>query len=273
MGLNYIGKDYPRPDGIQKAQGKSVYLDDINLPDMLYAAILRPEYAHAEILSIDTDEAARMDGVVAVVTGKDCAFSYGDNIRDLFPMAVDKVRHIGEPLAAVVAETQYKAQEALKKIVVKYKPLPVYVDALEAMKEGAALIHEKNGEYWHLPSIHPIKGTNVAGHYALKKGDFAKAEAEADVSIEAEFDYPLGSSSAIETHGAIVCFNNDGTIDCWSSSICPFLIREDLARTYGKTIGDVRNRIPEIGGCFGHLRYSLRLYRKRFISAAIFPDG
>ncbi|HCM25776.1 MAG TPA: hypothetical protein DIC34_04395 [Treponema sp.] len=252
MGLNYIGKDYPRPDGIQKAQGKSVYLDDINLPDMLYAAILRPEYAHAEILSIDTDEAARMDGVVAVVTGKDCAFSYGDNIRDLFPMAVDKVRHIGEPLAAVVAETQYKAQEALKKIVVKYKPLPVYVDALEAMKEGAALIHEKNGEYWHLPSIHPIKGTNVAGHYALKKGDFAKAEAEADVSIEAEFDYPLGSSSAIETHGAIVCFNNDGTIDCWSSSICPFLIREDLARTYGKTIGDVRVRIPEIGGCFGY---------------------
>jgi len=252
MGLQYIGKDYARPDGIPKAQGNSIYLDDIALPNMLYAAILRPEYAHAEILSIDTAEAEKMPGVVAVVTGKDCAFSYGDNIRDLFPMAVDRVRHIGEPVAAVVAESSHHALEAVQKIVVKYRPLPVYVDALDAMKEGATLIHEKNGEYWHLPAIHPIKGTNVAGHYVLKKGDFEKAEAEADVSIEEEFDYPLGSSSAIETHGAIVRFNLDGTIDCWSSSICPFLIREDLARTYDKPISDVRVRIPEVGGCFGY---------------------
>jgi carbon-monoxide dehydrogenase large subunit len=135
---------------------------------------------------------------------------------------------------------------------VQYEALPVYIDALEAMKPGATLIHERNGEYWHLPAIHPVKGTNIAGHYILKKGDFQKALAEADYVIEGEFDYPFGSSAAIETHGAIVWFQNDGKIDCWSSSICPFIIREDLANTYGVPISDVRVRIPEIGGCFGY---------------------
>jgi carbon-monoxide dehydrogenase large subunit len=248
----YIGKDFPRPDAIQKAQGKSIYIDDIRLPGMLYAEILRPEYAHAKILSIDTSAAAGCDGVIAVVTGAGCSYSYGDNIRDLIPMAVDKVRYIGEPVAAVIAESPYQAREALKKITVKYERLPVYIDALEAMKPGAALIHERNGGYWHLPAIHPVPGTNIAGHYVLRKGDFDKALSEADFVIEGEFEYPFGSSSAIETHGAIVWFQNDGKIDCWSSSICPFIIREDFANTYGVPISDVRVRIPEIGGCFGY---------------------
>ena len=252
MDLTYVGMDFPRPDAVQKAQGKSVYLDDIRLPGMLYAEILRPEYAHAKILSIDTAAAEACEGVVAVVTGASCAYSYGDNIRDLIPMAVDKVRYIGEPLAAVIAESAYQAREAIKKIVVRYDPLPVYIDALEAMKPDAVLIHERNGEYWHLPAIHPVAKTNIAGHYILKKGDFEKALAAADFVVEGELDYPFGSSSAIETHGAIVWFQNDGKIDCWSSSICPFIIREDLANTYGIPISDVRVRIPEIGGCFGY---------------------
>ncbi|MCX7024151.1 MAG: xanthine dehydrogenase family protein molybdopterin-binding subunit [Spirochaetes bacterium] len=252
MDFTYVGKDFQRPDALEKAQGKSIYIDDIRLPGMLHAEILRPEYAHAKIISIDTRAAEACEGVVAVVTGANCPYSYGDNIRDLIPMAVTKVRYIGEPVAAVIAESRYQAVEAMKKIIVKYKPLPVYVDALEAMKPGATLIQEQNGEIWHLPHIHPVPGTNIAGHYVLRKGDFEKALAEADYVVEGEFDYPFGSSAAIETHGAIVWFQNDGKIDCWSSSICPFIIREDLANTYGVPISDVRVRIPEIGGCFGY---------------------
>ena len=252
MAFKYIGKDLPRPNGVQKAQGSSIYIDDIRLPDMLFAEILRPDFAHAEIISIDTSEAEGMEGVVAVVTGKGCDLSYGDNIKDIIPMAKEKVRYIGEPVAAVIGETARQAREAAKKIKVEYKALPVYTDALEAMKEDALLIHEKNGEYWHLPTLHPVKGTNIACHYALKKGDFKKSLTDADVVIEEEFVYPFGSSSAIEPHGAIVWFQNDGTIDCWSSSICPFIIREDLAGTYGVPISDVRVRIPEVGGCFGY---------------------
>ncbi|MEW5693678.1 MAG: xanthine dehydrogenase family protein molybdopterin-binding subunit [Candidatus Hydrogenedentota bacterium] len=252
MEFKYIGKDIPRPDAVKKVTGKAFFLADIKLHGMLHTAILRPEYAHAKIISIDTKEAERCDGVVKVVTGKGCNFRYGDNIRDLTPMAVDRVRHIGEPLAAVIAENPYLANQAMKKIKVEYEPLPVYIDAREAMKKDAMLIHENSGEFWHLPGIGPIPGTNIANTYTLKKGDIEKGFKEADVVVEGEFYYPYGSCAAIEPHGSIVWFHEDKTIEIWSSSICPFIIREDIARVYGLPISDVRVHIPELGGCFGY---------------------
>jgi CO/xanthine dehydrogenase Mo-binding subunit len=252
VAYKYIGKDYVRPDAVNKVVGKAVYLDDVLLPGMLHAAVLRPEYAHAKIVSIHTAEAESMPGVVKVVTGQGCTIRYGDNIKDLTPMAVDKVRYIGEPVAAVIADTPEHAEAALEGIKVEYKPLPVYVDALDAMAEGAALIHEENGDYWHLPSIRPVPGTNVACHYTLTKGDVEKGFSEAEVTLEDEFNYPLGSCAALEPHGSIVWFHEDNTIEAWSSSICPFIIREDLAHAYGHPVGDVRVHTIDIGGCFGY---------------------
>ncbi len=115
MEYKYIGKSYVRPDAISKVTGKAIYLDDIRLPGMLYAAIKRPDYAHAKILNIDTSEAEKMPGVVKVVTGKGCEFRYGDNIKDLVPMAIDRVRYIGEPVAAVVADSPLTHKMQLKK--------------------------------------------------------------------------------------------------------------------------------------------------------------
>lgn len=250
--FNYIGKYVKRPDAIKKVTGKAIFLDDIKLPHMLYAAILTPPYAHAKILSIDTSDAEKSEGVVKVVTGENCKFTYGDCIKDRYPMAVDKVRYIGEPVAAVIADTPQHAKQAVKKIKVEYEKLPVYTDALEALKEDAVLIHEKNGEYWHLPTYKPIPKTNIANYYLLKRGDIEKGEKEADVIVEGEFNYKFGSSSAIEPHGAIVWFHEDNTIEVWSSSICPAIIQDDLARTYGIPAGNVRVHIPEIGGCFGY---------------------
>ncbi len=252
MKYKYLGKSYNRPDAISKVTGKAVYLDDLRIPGMLHAAILRPEFAHAEILNIDTSEAETMPGVVKVVTGKDCHYHYGDNIKDLVPMAVDKVRYIGEPVAAAIADTLPHAQAAIEKIKVSYKPLPVYVDARDAMKKDAVLIHKENGEYWHLPTIKATPGTNIAHTYHLKKGAGVDGFKDAEVIIEAEFNYPHGSCTAIEPHGSIVWFKEDNTIEVWSSSICPFIIREDLAHSYGLPVSDVRVRIPDIGGCFGY---------------------
>ena len=113
MKFKYLGKSYNRPDAISKVTGKAVYLDDIRIPGMLHAAILRPEYAHAEIVRIDKTEAEKMPGVVKVVTGENCHYHYGDNFKDLVPMAVKKVRYIGEPVAAVIAETLAQAEAAL----------------------------------------------------------------------------------------------------------------------------------------------------------------
>lgn len=252
MEYKYLGKSYNRPDAISKVTGKAIYLDDVRLPGMLYAAVLRPEYAHAKILSISTAEAEAMPGVVKVVTGKGCPYRYGDNIRDLVPMAIDRVRYIGEPVAAVVADTPYHAREALTKIKVEYEPLPVYVDARDAMKPDAVLIHPENGNYWHLPTLKPIPGTNIANEYHLVKGDGEKGFEDADVVVEGDFLYPLGSCAAIEPHGSIVWFKEDNTIEAWSSSICPFIIREDLAHSYGVPVSDVRVHIPDVGGCFGY---------------------
>ena len=113
MNHKYVGKNVKRPDAVSKVTGKARYLDDLKLSGMLHAAILRPEYAHAKIVSIDTSKAEACEGVVKVVTGKGCDFRYGDNIRDLVPMAVDKVRYIGEPVAAVIAVSKHLANQAL----------------------------------------------------------------------------------------------------------------------------------------------------------------
>jgi carbon-monoxide dehydrogenase large subunit len=252
MEFKYVGKNYNRPDAISKVTGKAIYLDDVRLPGMLHAAILRPQYAHAKILSIDTATAEKMPGVVKVVTGKGCHYHYGDNIRDLVPMAVDKVRYIGEPVAAVIADTFAHADAAMRTLQVKYEPLPVYIDAREAMKPGATLIHEENGEYWHLPTLKPVPGTNIANEYHLVKGKGKDGMEEADIVLEGEFLFPFGSCSAIEPHGSIVWFKEDKTIEAWSSSICPFIIREDLAHSYEVPVSDVRVHIPDVGGCFGY---------------------
>ena len=252
MKYKYVGKSIKRPDAVKKVTGKAQYLDDLKLPGMLYAAILRPEYAHAKIVSIDISQAEACEGVVKVVTGKGCDFKYGDNIRDLTPMAVDKVRHIGEPVAAVVATNKYLARQALKKIIVKYEPLPVYIQAIDAMKKDAALIHENSGDYWHLPGLGPKPGTNIANYYKLNKGDIDAGFNDADAFAEAEFNFPLGSCAAIEPHGSIAWFHEDKTIEIWSSSICPFIIREEIARVYDLPESDVRVHIPELGGCFGY---------------------
>ncbi|MFO8193060.1 MAG: xanthine dehydrogenase family protein molybdopterin-binding subunit [Bacillota bacterium] len=252
MDFKYIGKSLPRPDAISKVTGKAVYLDDIRLPGLLHAAILRPKHAHAKILNIDTGEAERMPGVVKVVTGKGCDLHYGDNIADLTPMAVNKVRYAGEPVAAVIAETLMQANAAVEKIKVEYEELPFYLDAREAMKDDAVLIHEHSEEYWRLPTLKYIPNTNIANYYRLIKGKGEEGFAEAEVVVEGEFNYPFGSSAAIEPHGSIVWFKEDNSIECWSSSICPFIIRQDLAHNYDLPVSDVRVHIPEIGGCFGY---------------------
>ena len=252
MEFKYVGKNIARPDAAAKVTGRVQFIDDLRLPGLLHAAFLWPPYAHAKILSIDTSEAEKCEGVVKVVTGKDITFRYGENIKDRLPLAVGKVRWIGEPLAAVIAENVYQARQAVKKIKAEYEQLPVYVDARDAMKEGAALIHEESGTFEHLPGMEAVPGTNIAGRYTLKKGDVEKGFREAEVILEGEFNYPFGSCSALEPHGAIAWFHEDSTIEIWSSSICPFIVREDVARVYRLPVSAVRVHIPELGGCFGY---------------------
>ncbi|MCD6426479.1 MAG: xanthine dehydrogenase family protein molybdopterin-binding subunit [Caldisericaceae bacterium] len=253
MEYKYIGKDAKRPSAVERITGKAIFVDDIRLPGMLYAKILYPKYAHAKILSIDTSEAEKMPGVVKVVTGKNIKHPFGDCLHDRLPMAVDKVRYIGEPVAAVIADTERHARAALSKIKVEYEPLPVYTDALDAMKKDAVLIHEHSEKYFYVtPLYKPTPGTNIAITYEIKKGDVKKGFKEADVVVEDEFNFHHMSSVAIEPHATIALHHLDGTVEIWTANVGPFAVREQVAEFFGKNISDVRVHIPHIGGCFGY---------------------
>jgi carbon-monoxide dehydrogenase large subunit len=193
-----------------------------------------------------------MDGVKKVVTGSSCDILFGTCLWDQPPLANGKVRHAGEPVAAVVAETPWQAAEALKKIKVTYKDLPFVLDPIEAVRQDAPLIHEKNGEYRHISYVvHPIKGSNIFHHYKLRKGDVKKGFVDADVVVEDDFEFPLSSHTALEPHAAICRFHHDGSIEMWASNQAPFVLRDVLSDMFKVPASKVRIHIPYLGGGFG----------------------
>src|SRR3972149_6898125 len=128
MGNEYVGKPVRRVEGVEKVTGRAVYSVDVEIPGMLFGAVLRSPLPHARIVEIDTSEAKNARGVKAVVTGKDIPFLFGGMIRDQPLLAIDRVRHVGEPVVAVAATTEAEAQEALEKIKVRYEELPAVFD-------------------------------------------------------------------------------------------------------------------------------------------------
>lgn len=138
------GKPLPRVDGLIKATGKATYTDDLLLPRMLYGKVLRSPYPHARIINIDTSKAEKLLGVKAIITGKDIPrirYGWRDNLPpDKYPLAIDKVRFIGDEVAAVAAIDEDTAEEALNLIRVNYEPLPAVFDPIEAMEDGAPVI-------------------------------------------------------------------------------------------------------------------------------------
>ncbi len=252
MNNKYIGKNFERTDDYDKVTGKAVYTADIKLPRMLHAQVLRPKTAHAEILSIDTSEAEKSTGVHKVVTGQNCDIKFGAcGFLDISPLAVKKVRYIGEPVAVVIADTVRNARSALLKIKVEYKELPVLLDPVEAAENKKVLIHEKLGEYPHLPSYYPVPGTNIFHHYKLRKGDVDKGFKEADVVVEKKFEMPLNAHSMLEPHAVIVRWNSKERVEIWASSQAPFVLREVIAGMFSIPDCNVRVYVPCLGGGFG----------------------
>jgi CO/xanthine dehydrogenase Mo-binding subunit len=252
MELEYVGKPMRRVDAEAKVTGAAVYVADIKVPRMLHAKVLRAGVPHARILSLDSAEAERMPGVVKVVTGKNCKMLFGTCLWDQPPIAVDKVRHAGEAVAVVLAETPLQAQAAVKKIELRYDKLPFVLDALEAAGAGAPLIHEKNGEYRRVEYVvHPREGTNIFHHYRLCNGKVDRGFEEADEIVESDFEFPLSSHCAIEPHGAICRFDTEGGIEIWASNQAPFVLRDVLADMFGIPAAKVRVHIPYLGGGFG----------------------
>jgi len=241
-----------RNDAYAKVTGSAVFLDDIKLPRMLYAQVLRPKYAHAKIVSIDTREAEEAEGVVKVVTGQNCDIMIGAcGFKDTPVMARDKVRHMGEPVAIVIAETLRQAKSALSKIKVEYEPLPVLLDPIEAAENKEVLIHENMDKYSFIPCYYPEFGTNIFHHYKLRKGDIKRGFEEADIVVESDFDFPLSSHSAMEPHGLICRWENSERVEIWAGTQAPFVVQEVISEMFHLPEANVRVRVGYLGGGFG----------------------
>lgn len=248
---NVIGQNHLRIEGEDKIRGTLKYVNDINPPGLLHAALKTSPHAHAKIISIDTEEARKSSGVRAVVTGEELPYVVGLYLGDKYPLARGKVRHYGEAVAAVIADSEAEAKEALDLIKIVYEQLTPVLSVDEALKEDALLVHKELGEYQHISAIHPEPGTNVANRTKIRKGNIAKGFEESDYIIEDEFSFPQGDHVAMETRAAIAEIKGDGQIIITSTSQAPFVVRSLMSEFFKIPTGKITVKAPPIGGGFG----------------------
>ena len=211
--MRYIGKPIPEYDSFLKITGTATYAFDIELPCMLHAKLVTSHHAHAKVVKIDTSKAEKMPGVVAVATGAEFPYRLGIYVGDRDVLAVDKVRWVGHPVAAVIAETLEAAERAIDQVEVDYEPLPTVFDPIEALKPGAPIVHEKLADYRVSPAFKPVPGTNIANQFRLVKGDAEKGLQESDVVVEGEFGIPHVSHGFMELQSIVAHYKKDGTIE------------------------------------------------------------
>ena len=248
-----IGQSISRIDGPDKVTGETVYTADVALPGMLTGKILRSPHPHARIRGFDTTAAWAVPGVKAIVTGEDArGFLQGKVLRDLPVLCWDKVRYIGDRVAAVAAETPEAADEALLLIDVDYEILPAVFDPMEAMEPGAPLLHDDMSAYegapkdFLAPDIH-----NGQTRLFWTKGDLEKGFAEADVVLEHSFAIPSRHQGYLEPFASIIDIDDDGRIQAWCASKAPFRARRQMAQALGLDEELIRVNVTSIGGDFG----------------------
>lgn len=248
----YIGKSVTRIDALEKISGAAIYGDDIDFgPNLLYAELVSSTEAHAIIKGIDTSAAEQVPGVYKVFTGKDFPCKFGLYMKDRYVFAQDKVRFVGEQIAAVVARNPQAAKQGAALVKVDYEPLPAVLDQMEALKDDAVILHPELGEYPHVPWFYPKAGTNIAHWRKTRKGDLDKAFKEAKLVLEDTYTVPRYAHCALETHVAIGKLDYSGRLTVWSSSQSPHTQRHLFAEALGKSHKDVRVIAPHVGGGFG----------------------
>ena len=221
--FKHVGVAYERSDGVKKVTGAAEYVDDLRMGRMLYADVVRSPYAHAKVLSVDLSEAKKLPGVKVVIDGTDYQKRVGLYLEDRFFMIKpgDTAKYMGDPIAAVAAETPEIARQACELIKVEYEPLPVVASALDGIKPDAPIIHPELGSYKVAPIFYPKPGTNISHHYVLRKGDCDKAFEEADAVFEHEFYIPHVQHVPLEPHVAVAKLDPDGKLTVWASCQSP----------------------------------------------------
>ena len=255
MTTRYFGEPITRNEDPRLLRGEALFVDDVDLPGMLHAAFLRSDYAHGRIREIDVEGALEVPGVVAVFTAADLGDYWRpgpllvpppDSIERLtfhertqVPLARDKVRHAGEPLAVVIAESRYVAEDAVGQIVATIDPLDAVIDLEAALAADASLIHDE-------------LDSNLMAHVIQEKGHYDGARQRADLVVRRRFVYDRGTAAAMENRGIVASWEaRDETLTLWDTTQAPIPIRNGLAGMLGLAQSQVHVIAPFIGGGFG----------------------
>ena len=250
-----IGQRIKRNEDPRLLTGQALFVDDVNIPGMLHAAFLRSDYAHAYLRSIEVSAALNRPGVVAVITAQDMGDEWQPgpplvsppptvkgvifNSRTQVPLARDKVRHVGEPIALVIAENRYIAEDAVEDIDVDLDPIEAVVDLETALDRSA-------------PLVHADLDSNLAAHLVQHRGDYAAARSEADLVIKRKIVIDRGAAAAMENRGIVADWDAKSEhLTVWDTTQAPIPIRNGLAQRLGISVGQVRVIAPFMGGGFG----------------------
>ncbi|WP_082988113.1 xanthine dehydrogenase family protein molybdopterin-binding subunit [Bordetella bronchialis] len=249
----------PRSDYLEKVTGTAIYASDIALPDMLHGKILRSTVPHARIAKLDVSAALAIPGVVAVLTGEDLKdlpgteIRWGLSLRDRPIIALDKVRYVGDPVAAVAAIDEATAEEALDAISVAYETLPHATTAQEALAQGAPLVHDSMDvlqDYYFRGYCTPVPGTNRFQQWSYESGDVDRAF-QGDVKVfEDTFTFPMVFHYAMEPHVCVAHWKPN-SLELWSGGQTPTAIQRVCSEILGIPLACVRVHSPYVGGGFG----------------------
>jgi len=237
---DFIGKNVRRIDTPSKVSGRLKYAGDMTMPGMLHVQVLRSSHAHARIVSIDTSAAEAMDGVEGVITCADVPGEdgFGVFVNDQPVMARDKVRYVGEAIAAVAAESALIAKRALSAIKVEYQPLPAVFDPDEALQPGA-------------PVLHDYAPDNLTKHIPIRVGDVEKGFAGSDLVVEETYTTQPIEHAYLEPEAGLAHVDHDGVVTIVSPDQNITHHRHMLARIIAKPISKVRFIMSPVGGGFG----------------------
>ena len=247
-----VGQSVPRREDLALLTGTARYIDDIKLPGMVYAKILRSQVAHARLFDVDVSAALEQPGVLGALSAKDIVGKvkpWGDMMQDLlvgdhFPFAIDKIMYEGQEIAAIVADTKYQALDALEHVRYRIEELPVLVDPEEAIKSDSPLIQEGIS--------YEFGEGNIFDRYRVRVGDIDEAERDADVVVRQRFTTNRQAGAALDPHGCVASYDSfSGILTIYTSSQSIFMIRDMLADTLQMPRNRVRVIIPEVGAGFG----------------------
>ena len=246
--LTVVGTNAHRVDAIEKVSGKAIYTSDIQLPGMAHARILRSPVAHARLVKVDASKAKEFPGVIATLTRDDIQgfnFKYGATYKDQSIVAVDKVRYVGDPVAAVLADTPDIAEQALELIEVEYDELPKVTNIEEATAPDAIQVHEGGvaraelrGSTYGAPDR--FNGTNICYYLTFGREAVDKGFAQAEHIFEDTFRFQKVQHYSLEAHNNIASYDGE-KLTVWASCQDPFTLRDHLSGIFGLPLSRIRD--------------------------------